>query len=90
MVIVRGESRKLSAKERKEINDQTNPTWPHVHARLRCTFDEFLGTFPCNHVLGVAGDYVSSLTTLCEIAGIAPVVLGDDGASRISPIWERV
>ena len=90
MVIVRGESVALSAQERKAINDQTNPTWPHVHARLRCSFEEFLSVFPCNHVLGVAGNYVRPLTWLCEIAGIAPVVLGDDGRARIAPIWERV
>jgi len=90
MVIVRGESVELSAKERKAINEQTNPTWPHVHARLRCSFDEFLTVFPCNHVLGVAGDCVRALTWLCEITGIVPVVLGEDGRSRIAPIWERV
>jgi L-fucose isomerase len=90
MVIVRGESLELPAKERKAINDQTNPTWPHVHARLRCSFEEFLSVFPCNHVLGVAGNHLRSLVYLCEIAGITPVVLGDDGRSRIAPIWERV
>jgi len=89
MVIVRGESLGLSAEERKAINDQTNPTWPHVHARLRCSFEEFLTVFPCNHALGVAGDSARPLTYLCEIAGIKPVVLGDDGRSRIPPIWER-
>jgi len=90
MVIVRGESVELSATERKAINEQTNPTWPHVHARLSGSFREFLTVFPCNHVLGVAGNYVRALTNLCEIAGIAPVVLGEDGRSRIAPIWERV
>jgi L-fucose isomerase len=90
MVIVRGESVELSAKERKAINEQTNPMWPHVHARLSCSFREFLTVFPCNHVLGVAGNYVRPLTWLCEIAGIAPVVLGEDGRSRIAPIWERI
>ena len=90
MFIVRGESLRLSAKERKALNEQTSPTWPHVHARLRCSFDEFLSAFPCNHALGVAGDYVRSLTWLCEIAGITPVVPGEEGAKRIPPIWERV
>jgi L-fucose isomerase len=90
MVIVRGESLKLPAKERKALNAQTNPTWPHVHARLRCSFGEFLSVFPCNHVLGLAGNHVRSLTYLCEIAGIVPVVLGEDGQKRIAPIWERV
>ena len=90
MVIVRGETVDLPPEERKRLNDMTNPTWPHVHARLSCSFEEFLSTFPCNHVLGVAGDYVQALVYLCEITGIAPVVLGDDGKARVAPIWERV
>jgi len=90
MVIARGEAVELPAEERKAINAQTDPTWPHVHARLRSSFAEFLATFPCNHVLGVVGDRVRALTYLCEVAGIAPVILGQDGGNRIPPIWERV
>lgn len=90
MVIVKGESADLPANERKKLNAQTNPTWPHVHAKLNCSFDEFINIFPCNHVLGVAGDYLDSLIYLCEISGITPIVLGDDGKKRIKPIWEEV
>jgi len=90
MVIVTGESAKLSADQRKAINEQTNPTWPHVHAKLACSFDEFLSVFPCNHVQGAPGNLIQPLVYLCEIAGITPVVLGDEGAKRIPPIWERV
>ena len=90
MVIMAGENANLTAKQRKAINDQTNPTWPHVHAKLHCSFDEFLAVFPCNHVQGAPGDLVRPLTYLCEIAGITPVVLGPEGAQRIPPIWERV
>ncbi|MGQ9630571.1 MAG: L-fucose/L-arabinose isomerase family protein [bacterium] len=90
MVIMRGESLKLSERERKALNAQTNPTWPHVHARLRCDFKEFLSVFPCNHVMGVAGNHIRELNYACEIAGIVPVVLGPEGKDRIPPIWERV
>lgn len=90
MVIVGGESAKLSAAERKRINAMTNPTWPHVHAKLDCAFEEFLGVFPCNHVLGIPGDRVRALNWLCEISGITPVVLGPQGQKRSKPIWERV
>jgi L-fucose isomerase len=71
----------------RALAEQTNPTWPHVWARLECTFDEFLNVFPCNHVQGVPGDRVRALTMLCEMAGIQPVVLGRD---RLAPIWEQV
>lgn len=68
----------------------TNPTWPHVWVKLDSSFQEFLNTFPCNHVQGVPGDRVQALTYLCEIAGIKPVVLGQAGKDRLPPIWELV
>jgi len=90
MVIVKGEAVELSPEERKRLNSMTDPTWPHVHARLSCSFEEFVSAFPCNHVLGVAGDYTRSLVYLCEISGIAPVVLGPEGRNRTAPIWEKI
>jgi len=90
MVIVLGETVELPPEERRAINEETNPTWPHVHAKLHCTFDEFINVFPCNHILGVAGNHVRPLVYLCEIAGIDPIVLGSESEKRIPPIWERV
>ena len=90
MVIIKGESMDLAAEERARINALTDPTWPHVHAKLSGSFDEFLAVFPCNHVMGTVGDKVRALTQACEIAGITPVVLGPEGQDRIAPIWERV
>jgi len=90
MVVVHGESAKLSAAERKRLKNMTNPTWPHVYARLDCSFDEFLTVFPANHVQGVPGDRVRALVNACEISGIKPIVLGPRGKDRIPPIWERV
>ena len=90
MAIIKGEAVDLSAEERRAINQMTNPTWPHVHARLSCSFDEFLSVFPCNHVMGAMGDQVRALVYLCEIAGIKPVILGPEGASRPTPIWDLV
>jgi len=90
MVIVLGESLDLPPEERRALNEQTNPTWPHVHARLHCEFEEFLSAFPCNHILGVAGNRIRPLTYFCEMAGIEPVILGPEAEKRIPPIWERV
>ena len=45
----------------KAVCNTTDPTWPHVHARLNCSFDEFLSAFPCNHVLGTVGDRVRAV-----------------------------
>ena len=90
MVIMKGESLDLSKDERMAINMSTDPTWPHVHARLSCSFDEFLRVFPCNHVLGVSGDRLMELEYFCEQTGIVPVILGPEGEDRIPPIWERM
>jgi L-fucose isomerase len=90
MVVVLGEAVELPPEERRAINEQTNPTWPHVHARLNCSFDEFIEVFPCNHILGVAGNHVRALKYLCEIAGIEPIILGPEAQKFSEPIWKRV
>jgi len=90
MVIVRGESLDLPREETRKLAAETDPTWPHVWAKLECSFDEFLSIFPCNHVQGVPGDRVGALVTACEIAGIEPIVLGDAAAERPAPVWKRM
>ncbi|HUW84326.1 MAG TPA: fucose isomerase [Phycisphaerae bacterium] len=90
LLILTAEAVELPAKQRREINEGTNPTWPHVHARLHCDDQEFIATFPCNHAQAVAGDVSRSLIDLCEMTGITPVVLGEAGEGRMPPIWERV
>ncbi|MHA1266563.1 MAG: L-fucose/L-arabinose isomerase family protein [Candidatus Helarchaeota archaeon] len=90
MVLVRGDALELSAEERKAINESTNPTWPHIHARLHCNFEEFLQYFPCNHVMGVAGNYLAALIYYCEIANVTPIVLGPEGATYKPPLWDRI
>jgi len=90
MVMVSGRAARLDARTRKALNAQTDPTWPHLHAKLNCTFDEFLSVFPSNHALGVPGDRVRALTYLCEMAGVVPVILGPQGRDRVRPIWERL
>jgi L-fucose/D-arabinose isomerase len=88
LLVVPGEVVDLPAETRRALNEQTNPTWPHVHTRLHCEYEEFVDVFPCNHILATAGDAVRPLVRLAEIAGIPPVVLGPPGRRR--PIWERL
>jgi L-fucose isomerase len=88
MAIVTGESVDLPPEERKNLNKQTDPTWPHVHARLNCNIDEFIRLFPSNHIQGVSGDRLRSLTYLCEISEIEPIILGPEKEKKIKPIWK--
>jgi len=32
--------------------------------------DEFLSSYPCNHIHGIAGDWVNELCAVAEILGI--------------------
>jgi L-fucose isomerase len=88
LVIVAGEAVDLPPEKRRELNAQTDPTWPHVHARLACGYDEMLATFPCNHIHATPGDKVRSLVQLAEMVGVTPVVLGENAVQP--PIWQRV
>jgi len=88
LVIVGGEAVDLPADRRRELDAQTDPTWPHVHARLRCSAEELIRVFPCNHILATHGDHVDALVQVAEMAHITPVVLGGGHAER--PIWDRV
>jgi len=90
MVMVMGEAVELPPEERRALNAETNPTWPHVHAKLRCGFEEFLSLFPCNHILGVAGNHIQKLTYLCEISGVEPVILGPEAQKRVRPVWDSL
>ncbi|MEA2249216.1 MAG: L-fucose/D-arabinose isomerase [Solirubrobacteraceae bacterium] len=88
LVIAHGEAVDLPAEERRRLNAQTDPTWPHVHARIHCPVDEMVSVFPANHIHATPGNRVRALTNAAEIAGITPVVLGSDGTQR--PLWDRV
>lgn len=79
LVVVRGEVLDLPEPERRRLNEQTDPTWPHVHARLACSFDDLLRVFPSNHILATPGDRVRPLLRLAEAAGIEVVELGSGG-----------
>ena len=90
MVMAKGTVLDLPEDERKKLNSQTSPTWPHLHVRLPCNFEEFLNVFPCNHILAVPGDHANELKYFCEIAGVRPVPLGEGADEQQKPIWERV
>lgn len=46
------------------------PEWPIAFTRLECDADEFLARFPCNHIHGCYGDWVSELRYVCGMLGI--------------------
>ena len=78
----------LPKEERRRLAQMTNPTWPHVFARLDCDFEDFVSVFPSNHILGIPGNHVDKLVNYCRIAGIKPIVLRK--GEKPLPIWEEV
>ncbi|MHB9036445.1 MAG: L-fucose/L-arabinose isomerase family protein [Armatimonadota bacterium] len=48
----------------------TTPEWPHAFARLKCSPEDFLTHYPCNHIHGICGDWVDELLRVAEILGI--------------------
>jgi L-fucose isomerase len=88
LIIARGEAVELPADQRRALNAQTDPTWPHVHARIACPIDEMVRLFPANHIHATPGDHVRRLVQAAEIAGIPALVLGE-APSRL-PLWDRL
>jgi L-fucose isomerase len=48
----------------------TDIEWPHAFARLHVSADTFLASYPCNHIHGIAGDWVDALKNVAAILGI--------------------
>lgn len=87
-MIIPGEVADLPPEKRRELNAQTDPTWPHVHARMHCSYEEMLRIFPCNHIHATPGDQVRPLIHVAEMCGVTPLVLG--GGNDGQPVWGRV
>jgi L-fucose isomerase len=46
------------------------PEWPIAFTRLKVAPEEFLSSFPCNHIHGCYGDWTKELQTVGELLGI--------------------
>jgi L-fucose isomerase len=46
------------------------PEWPIAFARLQCAADDFLATYPCNHIHGCYGDWEKELLQIAALLGI--------------------
>lgn len=48
----------------------TTPEWPHAFAKIKVSPEEFLSTYPCNHIHGICGDWVDELDHIAKILDI--------------------
>jgi L-fucose isomerase len=58
------------------------PEWPIAFTKLQCSPDEFLSSFPCNHIHGTYGDWERELLHVAELLGIEAKVFRS-GDSKI-------
>jgi L-fucose isomerase len=50
------------------------PEWPIAFTRLQCPADDFLATYPCNHIHGCYGDWEKELLQVAALLGIEACV----------------
>ena len=49
--------------------------WPIAFARLKVSYEEFLTSFPCNHIHGVYGNYIEEWLIIAKLMGDIEVKL---------------
>ena len=76
LAIVPAELIDLPEEKARAIAATTTPEWPHAFARLNVSPDEFLSSYPCNHIHGVYGDWVEELRNVAHFLDIEVKVYG--------------
>ena len=59
-----------------ELGKTVTPEWPIAFTKLTCSAEEFLSSFPCNHIHGVYGDYTKELIAAGKIMDIETRLFG--------------
>jgi len=70
LAIVPAEIVQFEQKVMKAKGASITPEWPCAFTKLQCSADEFLGSFPCNHIHGCYGNWVAELRHIPDILGI--------------------
>ncbi|MDD5368990.1 MAG: L-fucose/L-arabinose isomerase family protein [Anaerolineaceae bacterium] len=70
MAIVPAQFMEFSQEKMVAKASTTDIEWPHAFARLRVPPEVFLASYPCNHIHGIAGNWVQELQYVAEILGI--------------------
>jgi L-fucose/D-arabinose isomerase len=70
MAIVPGEFVQFPKNVAFEKGRACTPEWPIAFTRLECASDEFLATYPCNHIHGCYGNWENEMLHVAQILGI--------------------
>ncbi len=66
MHLVRASVPDLGYQTMENLAQQTNYTWPHMFVRFQCAPETIGEHYYSNHIHGIFGDHVASLTAACE------------------------
>lgn len=75
MTIVPAEIVAFDQEKMVAMGNTTTPAWPVAFTRLEVPAEEFLEKFPCNHIHGVYGDYVSQLVMTAKLLNMEVQIL---------------
>ena len=76
MAVLEGTIVEFEREKAFALGKTVTPEWPIAFTRLGCTAEEFLSTFPCNHIHGVYGDWSSVLVEAARVLGIRVKLFG--------------
>jgi len=75
IAILSGEIVQFSQKKMMAKGSTVTPEWPVAFTRLKCSAEDFLGKFPCNHIHGCYGDWSNELLHIAELLNIEVIKL---------------
>jgi len=76
LAIVPGEIVEYDRESALARGKTVTPQWPIAFTKIACSADEFLSTFPCNHIHGVYGDITDELQETAKVMGIESRLFG--------------
>jgi len=74
LAIVPAEFVEFPRKTALEKGSTVTPEWPIAFARLEVEPEEFLSTYPCNHIHGCYGEWANEMKAVAELLGIEAIV----------------
>ena len=70
MAIVPAEFIQFPRETAMRKGSSVTPEWPIAFTRIQCPADEFLSTYPCNHIHGCYGSWERELLQVADLLGV--------------------
>ncbi len=70
LTLAAGELLQFPREQMLKMGATTTPAWPVAFARLQASADEFLQSYPCNHIHGTYGHHIEAWKTWARLMNI--------------------